>query len=107
MRAAFEGRRIEPAPPIAFAVEVQDSLFEENRGSWRIVLDAGRAIVERTGALDLSLRMDISTLSRIYIGSLSPTDALRAGLLECDHAELLTVLDGALALPEPWTFDRF
>jgi predicted acetyltransferase len=107
VRAAFEGRRIEPAPPIAFAVEVQDSLFEENRGSWRIVLDAGRAIVERTGALDLSLRMDISTLSRIYIGSLSPTDALRAGLLECDHAELLTVLDAALALPEPWTFDRF
>jgi predicted acetyltransferase len=107
VRAAFEGRRVEPAPPIAVAIEVSDALFEENCGSWRIALDAGRAIVERTGALDVSLRMDISTLSRIYIGSLSPAAALRAGLLECDRPELLSVLDAALALPEPWTFDRF
>ena len=107
VRAAFEGRRVEPSPPIAVAIEVMDAMFEENCGSWRIVLDAGRAFVERTGALDLSLRMDISTLSRIFIGALPPTAALRAGLLECDHVELLSLLDAALALPEPWTFDRF
>jgi predicted acetyltransferase len=107
VRAAFEGRRVEPTPAMAVAIEIEDAQFEENCGSWRIALDAGRAIVERTGALDVSLRMDISTLSRIFIGSLSPTSALRAGLLECDHEELLGVLDTALALPEPWTFDRF
>src|SRR5690606_25959342 len=71
VRAAFEGRRIEPAPTIAVAIEVVDPLFQENCGSWRIALDAGRSIVERTGALDLSLRMDISTLSRIFVGALS------------------------------------
>ncbi|HEX2168435.1 MAG TPA: GNAT family N-acetyltransferase [Longimicrobiales bacterium] len=107
VRAAFEGRRIEPAPTIAVAIEVVDPLFEENRGSWRVALDGGRSIVERTGALDLSLRMDISTLSRIFVGALSPSAALRAGLLECDHTGLLSVLDTALAMPEPWTFDRF
>jgi predicted acetyltransferase len=107
VRAAFEGRRIEEAPTIAVAVEVVDPLFQENCGSWRIALDAGRSIVERTGALDLSLRMDISTLSRIFVGALSPTQALRAGLLECDHTALLSVLDTALAMPEPWLFDRF
>ncbi|MBR9988112.1 MAG: GNAT family N-acetyltransferase [Gemmatimonadetes bacterium] len=107
VRAAFEGRRIQQVPTFAFAVEVEDSMFPENCGSWRIALDAGRAIVERTGALDLSLRTDISTLSRIFIGSLSPTAALRAGLLECDHVELLGVLDTAFTMPEPCTFDRF
>lgn len=107
VRAAFEGRRVQQAPTLAVAIEVEDPLFEENCGSWRIALDAGRAIVERTGALDLSLRMDISTLSRIFIGALSPSAALRAGLLECDHTALLGALDTALALPEPWTFDRF
>jgi predicted acetyltransferase len=107
VRAAFEGRRIEHTPTMAVAIEVHDDLFEENCGSWRIALDAGRAIVERTGALDVSLRTDISTLSRIFIGSLSPTAALRAGLLECDHVETLNVLDTAFTLPEPWTFDRF
>jgi predicted acetyltransferase len=107
VRSAFEGRLVGPAPPMAVAIEVTDDLFPENCGSWRIALDSGRAIVERTGALDVSVRMDISTLSRIYIGSLSPSAALQAGLIECDHTELLTVLDAALALPEPWTFDRF
>ncbi|MGH7446060.1 MAG: GNAT family N-acetyltransferase, partial [Longimicrobiales bacterium] len=72
VRAAFEGRRVQQGPSLAVALEVTDDLFEENRGSWRVALDAGRAIVERTGALDLSLRMDVSTLSRIFIGSLPP-----------------------------------
>jgi predicted acetyltransferase len=107
VRSAFEGRLVNPSPTMAVAVEVTDALFPENCGSWRIAFDSGRAIVERTGALDLALRMDISTLSRIYVGSLSPSAALQAGLIECDHTELLTVLDAALALPEPWTFDRF
>lgn len=107
VRAAFEGRRVAHAPPLAVAIEVTDSLFEENRGSWRVAFADGRAIVERTGALDLALRMDVSTLSRLFIGALPPTAALRAGLLECDHADLLPALDAILALPEPWTFDRF
>jgi len=107
VRAAFEGRRVEPVPPIAVAMEVDDPQIEENRGSWRIAMDTGRAIVERTGALDVSLRMDIATLSRIFIGALSPSAAMRAGLLECDHPALLGVLDAALAMPDPWTFDRF
>jgi predicted acetyltransferase len=59
------------------------------------------------GATRATLRLDISTLSRIFIGSLAPSAGLAAGLLECDRPELLPALDAALALPEPWTFDRF
>ncbi|HEX6308496.1 MAG TPA: GNAT family N-acetyltransferase [Longimicrobiales bacterium] len=107
VRGAFEGRRIEQAPALALTLELSDADIEANVGSWRIALDAGRATVERSGGVDLTLRMDVSTLSRIYIGALPPSAALAAGLLECDRPELVPVLDAALALPEPWTFDRF
>lgn len=107
VRAAFEGRRIEPGPTLALTIELRDADIDANDGSWRIALDAGRATVERAGGVDLTLRTDVSTLSRIYIGALAPSAALAAGLLECDRPELLPILDTALMLPEPWIFDRF
>jgi predicted acetyltransferase len=107
VRGAFEGRRVEDGPPMACTFDVADDVLPENAGSWRIALDAGRAAVERAGASDLTLRLDVSTLSRIFIGALAPSAALAAGLLECDRPEMLRLLDAALTLPEPWTFDRF
>lgn len=107
VRSAFEGRRVEQAPTLAFGVEIEDTQIAENNGSWRIAIDAGRATVERSGGVDLTLRTDVSTVSRIFIGAVTPGAALRAGLLECDRPELLGVLDTAFALPEPWTFDRY
>ncbi|CAN5603481.1 hypothetical protein BH23GEM10_BH23GEM10_12960 [soil metagenome] len=53
------------------------------------------------------LRTDVSTLSRIYIGAVTATAAVDAGLAACDRPELLAPIDDALALQEPWTFDRF
>lgn len=107
VRAAFEGRRMQDSPPIACAFDVTDDVLPENTGTWRIALDAGRAAVERAGAVDLTLKLDVSTLSRIFIGALSPSAAIAAGLLECDRPAMLPLLDTAFALPEPWTFDRF
>jgi predicted acetyltransferase len=107
MPAAWALRRVPPGSPLTMTLEVTDAQIEENRGSWRLVLDGGRVVVERHATAELTLRLDVSTLSRLFIGSLSPTAALDAGLLACDRPDLLPALDAALALPEPWTFDRF
>jgi hypothetical protein len=107
MNAAWSRRRVPPGVPLIVGFDVSDTQIAENRGSWRLVLDGGRVHVERDARTDLTLRLDVSTLSRLFIGSASPTSAFEAGLLACDHPHLLPQLDAALALPEPWTFDRF
>ena len=107
MRAAWQRRRIAAAASIAITIDVTDAQLEENTGRWRLVLRDGKVAVERDAPSDATLRLDIATLSRLYIGSLSASHALAAGLLECDRPDRLATLDTALALPEPWTFDRF
>lgn len=107
MQAAWTSRRVPPGAPLTLGLEVADAQIEENRGGWRLVFDGGRVLVEREARADLTLRLSVSTLSRLFIGSLSPTAGLDAGLLGCDRPNLLPSLDAALALPEPWTFDRF
>ncbi|MGH7443600.1 MAG: GNAT family N-acetyltransferase [Longimicrobiales bacterium] len=105
--AAWEQRRAPDHTSLAVACDVDDPQIEENRGCWRLTFDAGRVRVERDTAADLTLRLDISTLSRLYIGALSATAGVAAGLIACDRPDLLAPLDGALTLPVPWTFDRF
>jgi predicted acetyltransferase len=108
VRAAWERRRVTETPTLSVAVDVTDPQLPENSGHWRLALGAGRVAVEQVkGKADLTLSLDISTLSRLFISSLAPTAALQAELLECDRPERLPALDAALALPEPWTFDRF
>ena len=107
VRAAWEQRRIATGPPFALALEVTDAQLPENQARWRLALDAGRVAVERDREADITLRLDIATLSRLFIGAVPPTAALEAGLLECDRPDRLPLLDAALVLPEPWTYDRF
>jgi predicted N-acetyltransferase YhbS len=87
--------------------DIIDTQITANTTSLRVVLRDGACLVDRSASPDVTLRLDVSTLSRIHIASLSPTAALTAGLIECDRPERLPALDAALALPEPWTFDRF
>jgi predicted acetyltransferase len=119
--ASWNARSIVTGPALVVALEVEDAQIAENTGHWRLVLDGARAAVTRedagraagaTGAAgaagaDITLRLDIATLSRLFIGSLSARAALQAGLLACDRSAALPQLDRALSLPEPWTFDRF
>jgi predicted acetyltransferase len=117
MPGAWQERRIADGTSLTAMLEVRDGQIGENAGTWRIALNGGRAELTRgdgagtgsagTGPADVRLRLDVSTLSRLYVGSLTATSALAAGLLECDRPERLPALDRALALPEPWTFDRF
>jgi predicted acetyltransferase len=107
--AAFDGRSASTDAPMSIAVEVADDQLQENAGAWRLACDGGRTSLTRGGssAAHATLRTDISTLSRLYLNSISCSSAFAAGLLECDRPEVLPLLDAALRLPEPWTFDRF
>jgi predicted acetyltransferase len=87
--------------------DVQDAQVTANRGTWRVVSEAGSVSVERSGRNDRVLQLGISTLSRIYIGALPATAAVDAGLATCSDRAVLPLLDRALALPQPWTFERF
>jgi predicted acetyltransferase len=106
MAAAWSRRRVAAGTSLTIGVDVTDAQLPENGGAWRLVLEGGGITAERGGAADCTLRLDISTLSRLYIGSLTATAALAAGLLEAGGSALCEV-DEALALPEAWTFDRF
>jgi predicted acetyltransferase len=108
LETAWSLRRIAVAPSLALAVEIADAQLDENDGSVRLTLEDGRAEVHRTARSgDPSLRLNVSTLSRLFIGALSGSAAFEAGLLETDTPGMLASLDAALALPEPWMFDRF
>jgi predicted acetyltransferase len=106
-RACWQRRRVQPGAPLRVRIELADDQLEDNSGSFRLVLEDENIVVDDGGDADLTLRTDVSTLSRLYIASLTPTGALGAGLLDCDMPDRLAALDAAFALPEPWTFDRF
>jgi predicted acetyltransferase len=107
MRAAWELRHVAAGRRLALALDVIDAQLPENAGRWRFTFEEGRTVVDQDGRADLTVRLDVATLSRLYVASLRPTAARDAGLLECDRPERLPDLDALLALPEPWTFDRF
>jgi predicted acetyltransferase len=107
IESAFARRQVNATDPVAMQLEITDGQIPENDGSWLLELSAGRARVRRGGTAPHALRMDIATLSRLFIGAISATRAYEAGVLTCDRGAVLRALDRALALPEPWTFDRF
>lgn len=105
--AAWAARRTAASEPMDVTLDVRDEQLTENSGSWTLNVDREKAHIERGAKGTWTLRLDISTLSRLFISALRPTVAYQAGLLECDRPEQLPALDAALLLPEPWMFDRF
>jgi predicted acetyltransferase len=104
---AWSGRRVADGAAFDVVVEVADEQLPDNAGRWRLAFGGGRVAIERATQAEPAIRSDISTISRLFIGALPATAAQQARLLECDRPELLPRIDAALALPEPWTFDRF
>jgi len=107
MQAAWTLRTAAADADISVTLDITDNQLPQNTGQWRLAIEGGRCVIEKDKPTDVTLQMDVSTMSRIFIGELPPTAALSAGLMTCDRPELLAKLDAALALPEPWTFDRF
>jgi predicted acetyltransferase len=109
MEAAWSARRVATDADLTVGLEVADEAVPENAGAWRLRLEGGAVSVERSaaGGVDVTLRLKISTLSRIFAGAMSPTAAVDHGIAEADRADRLAALDAALRMRRPWTFDRF
>ena len=107
--AAWSGRPVDPEETLTVRVRVIDDQLPENSGAWRLRMTNGAVEVEQgAGAsADMTCSLDISTLSRLFIGDLSPSAALAAGRIETDARQLLPRLNRALHARRPWTFDRF
>ena len=105
--AAWAQRRVQLSTAMTATVEVTDAALPENSGVRRIAFTEGRADVDPGTDADLTLRLETATLARLFIGALSANAGVAAGLIECDRPDRLPALDAVLALPEPWTFDRF
>jgi hypothetical protein len=85
-------------------VAVEDGLFPENRGPWRLEADGSGAVsVSPTGGTG-SRAVPVGTLSAIYSGFLSPFDAVALGQLDEAKAPFLAQLFGG---PAPWMHDFF
>ena len=98
--AALEARGY-PAIEAAATVAVEDEMYPDNAGAWRISVRAGRATVERVG--DHARRaLPIGVLSAMFTGYLRPHDAVRLGHLDADDPAveaLSAIFDG----PDPWS----
>lgn len=91
------------------ALDVHDAQLEENAGAWRLSLAEGRVQVERGHGTrpDLTLGLGIQALSRVFVGALTPSEAVASRLATADRPDLLHRLDRVLRTARPWTFDRF
>lgn len=100
--AALEQRGYPPVSGEAsFAVE--DALFPDNRGPWRVAAKDGTVSVEPAEGVRAGV-IPIGILSSVFSGFLSPFDAVRLGLIERDVAPFLAQLFGG---PAPWMYDFF
>ncbi len=106
--AAWSARRVHPGPAMSVAIEVGDAQIPENDGPRILRMADGRVTVTPDrGDADLRMTIGIEALSRIYVGAISPSTAVLAGLATVDRPEPLRRLDDLVAIPKPWTFDRY
>ena len=98
VRAAFVSRGW-PAIDADVTFAVDDPMFPDNTGPWRVRVDGGRATVDPAERAHRPIA--ISVLSSMFSGYLRPQDAVRLGALDADDPAV-GVLSDLLAGPDPW-----
>ena len=73
-------------------MEVRDPICHWNRGRWKITTTTGRAIVSRSDE-PAELYMTIDTLTLLFFGQVSATQASRMGRLKAMNTAVLFVAD--------------
>lgn len=106
---AFRARPAFGTETLRLRLRLRDEQIAENDGEWELALEGGRAELRRDGAgtADASVELSVETLSRVYVGALTPREAVEQGSARLDRPEILPALDAAFHLPRPWTFDPF
>jgi predicted acetyltransferase len=109
LERAWQERTVDTEVALSLRLEVADEQIRENGGSWTLVIADGRVEVRRGTheAAGGTLRGTIAQISRIFVGSASPSQLVESGSVDFDRHDRLAALDQALRLPQPWTFDRF
>ena len=98
--AALEARGY-PSIDAEATFVVDDAMYPENEGAWRLAVSGGRASVARVDSHDRRA-LSIGVLSSMFSGYLRPHDAVRLGYLDADDPAVdafAAILDG----PDPWT----
>lgn len=101
---ALQGRGYPPVRGES-TIAVDDPLFADNRGPWRIEADGGSVRVDRVDA-DAGPPIHVRTLSALYTGFLSVRDAVRVGLLDAHHPAIAFLAD-LFTGPTPFMYDFF
>jgi predicted acetyltransferase len=83
----------------AFAVD--DPMFPENAGPWRLSVADGEAEVARADGVDAK-PLTIGALSAMFSGYLRPHDAVRVGLMDVDDPAVESFAT-LFAGPDPWS----
>jgi len=107
---ALSLRTAPPGGPLTVTLEVRDDDLPENEGRWRLRMEDGRMHAERApggAATGPVLALPVRTLSRVFVGAVTPTQAVATGHATIDDASALELLDRAFRVPRPWTFERF
>jgi Sterol carrier protein domain/Acetyltransferase (GNAT) domain len=98
VKGAFERRGWPPIDAdVVFAVD--DPLFDDNRGPWRLTVRSGAATLERADA-DVE-PIAIGTLSSMFSGYLRAPDAARLGRLRAGN-QTVEAFTALFAGPDPW-----
>jgi predicted acetyltransferase len=99
--AALSARIYVDGEPIVF--DVTDAFLPENAGRWRLA--DGRA--DRTDA-DAHLALDVSALGSVYLGGVTFSELLRAGIIRELEPEAARRADAVFATPlRPWCPEIF
>ena len=101
VRAAFEQRGW-PAIDAEVVFSVEDPLFPDNAGPWRLRVERGVATMGREAAGAAGPPIAIGALSSMFTGYLRPADAARLGLLAADD-QTLSAFAALFAGPDPWS----
>ena len=106
---AFRSRPNFGRQSMTIGLEVEDEQIPENAGHWCLTLDEGSPTIERgevTG-VDATMKVSSEILSRIFIGALTPSEAVNQSAIWIEGLDMLPALNAAFSLPRPWTFDGF
>ncbi len=101
VRAAFEQRGW-PTIDAGALFSVEDPLFPDNAGPWRLQVERGVATMVREEAGAAGPPIAIGALSSMFSGYLRPADAARLGLLTVD-GPTLSAFTALFAGPDPWS----
>jgi predicted acetyltransferase len=102
LEEAFRGRGwpTDAAAEAVFAVD--DPMFPDNAGTWRLTVADGSAEMTRVAAEPGRAPLPIGALSAMFSGWLHPHDAVRVGLMAAEDPAVET-LATLFAGPDPWT----